>query len=181
MPARLLVVYYTRTGATRRLAGSIAAELGADVDEIVDVADRSGVLGYLRSGFQATFRRPAPIGPAVRDPASYDLVIIGTPIWNMSVSSPVRSYLDRHRGRFRKVGFFCTCGGSGADRVFAQMAEVGEAKPVATLVVRDADLESSAPAVERFAAEIVRALGATPPPPISPSPRIPPGPAATKP
>ena len=181
MKPRILVVYFTRTGHTKQVAHSIAAALEADTEEIADPTTRSGVRGYLRSGFEAAFKRPVPIGPAVHDPAQYELVIVGTPIWNMSVSSPVRSYLDRHHGNLRGVAFFCTCGGQGGERAFAQMADVCGAKPAATLIVREADVERSAPAVERFAAELRQALvSATPPPPTAPL-RVVAGPAAPKP
>jgi flavodoxin len=182
MRPRILVVYYSRTGNTKRVARTIAAALDAEIEEIVDRTRRSGVLGYLRSAFQAALQRPAPIDPAVRDPAQYDLVIVGTPIWDMSVSSPVRSYLRRHRGSLRSAAFFCTCGGRGGERAFARMADVADARPVATLIVREAEVERSAPAVDRFAAEIrgkVVSRGA--PMPVPPSPTVPAGPAATKP
>lgn len=165
MSSRVLVVYYSRTGTTKRVAGSLAATLRGDVEEIIDRTNRSGLLGYLRSGYEAARRRQSAIDRAVHDPATYDLVIIGTPIWNLSVSSPVRSYLQRHRDALRRVAFFCTCGGRGGERAFAQMAEICGAKPVATLVVRQHDLLRSTQLIARFAAEIAQALPATPPPP----------------
>jgi flavodoxin len=170
MPPRLLVVYYSRTGITKKIAGSIASTLDADLDEIVDQTKRSGLLGYLRSGFQASFQRRVPIGPAIRDPAKYDLVAIGTPVWDRALSSPVRSYLHRHRNSFHDVAFFCTCGGRGADRVFAQMTELCTSRPVATLVVLDREVDQAGPMIDRFATEIRHAIGVTSAPAIAPSP-----------
>jgi len=40
-----LVVYYSRTGNARFVAETIAAEIGADVEEVVDMKKRSGPLG----------------------------------------------------------------------------------------------------------------------------------------
>jgi flavodoxin len=153
---RILVAYYSRTGTTEKVAHALATALGADIEAIVDHTRRRGIIGYLRSGYEATLGRLVLIAPATRDPWSYDLVVVGTPIWNQCLSSPVRSYLERHE--FHKVAFFCTCGGRGSERVFAQMAEAAGHPPVATLVLRDhAPID---PGIARLAADLRRRLSA---------------------
>jgi flavodoxin len=153
---RILVVYFSRGGNTRRVAEHLATDLGADLEEIVDKTSRSGVFGYQRSGFQAFFRRLAPIAPPAHDPDAYDLIVVGTPIWDMSLSSPVRSYLRRHRSVLPTVAFFCTCIGVGSERVFRQMTEESGREPVARLVLTEHDLAVPATpiAIARFAVQI---------------------------
>ncbi|HSN30884.1 MAG TPA: hypothetical protein VLT45_31565 [Kofleriaceae bacterium] len=168
MPGRILVVHYSRSGHTKQLAEQIAQTVGADLEAIVDPTDRSGLLGYLRSGYQAARQRTVGIGPAAHDPSAYDLVVIGTPIWNMSVSPPVRSYLARELGRLPRVAFFCTCGGSGGERAFAQMARVCGKPPAATLIVREAELARSGSAIARFSHDIAEAIRSVSPPAIAP-------------
>jgi flavodoxin len=153
---RILVVYYSRSGHTRQIAHEIAAALDADLEEISDPTPRSGFFGYLRSGREAWLRRRPPIADAARDPSRYDVVVVGTPIWNASLASPVRSYLYRYGYAIRSFAFFCTCGGFAIERVFRQMAvETGQA-PVARLAVRERELANPARAalVARFAGEI---------------------------
>ncbi len=152
MKTRTLVVYFSRTGTTRHVADEIARALDADVDVIVERRSRAGILGYLRSAYEATRKRTIDIAHAARLPANYDLVIIGTPTWNASVSSPVRSYLHRYARSMHDVAFFCTCGGRGGERVIEQMTELSKA-PRATAIFRDADVESGAAstAIEHFA------------------------------
>ncbi len=168
MPGRILVVYYSRSGHTKQIAQQIAQTLGADIEAIVDPTDRSGLLGYLRSGYQAYRERTVEIGPAVHDPSAYDLVVIGTPIWNMAVSPPVRSYVSRELGRLPAVAFFCTCGGRGGERAFAQMARVCGKGPAATLIVREAELARSAGAIARFSHDLAEAILPIAPHPIAP-------------
>ncbi len=158
MPARILVIYYSRTGHTKRIAEEIAKAAGGDLEAITDPSDRSGILGYLRSAYQAFRQRSVEIGPAAHDPSSYDLVVIGTPIWNMSVSPPVRSYLQREKDRLPTVAFFCTCGGSGGERAFTQMTRECGKSPATTLIVREAELDRSAAAVARFLTDLDAAL-----------------------
>jgi len=170
MPERILVVYYTRTGTTQQLARWIAAAVDADLERIVDLRKRTGMLGYLRSGWEAGMRRVVPIEPPVRDPTQYDLVVIGTPIWAESVASPVRSYLETHRNELRTVAFFCTCGGRGDARVFAQMEQLCGVKPISTLTVRESMIEDCARSVEKFAAAISRRAPGAPAPFVAPPP-----------
>ena len=157
---RTLVVYFSRTGHTRTVARQIAERLGADLEEINDPTNRSGLLGYQWSGFQAFFKRIPDIAPAVHDPRQYDLVVIGTPIWDMSVSAPVRAYLRRYRAVLPKVAFVCTCGGAGSDRAFAQMTKECGQSPVATMVLTERELTTPAVplAIARFIAHVRAAL-----------------------
>jgi len=74
----LLVVFYSRTGTTKKVAEAIATKLGCDIEEIIDTKSRRGLLGFLRSGLEATLKRLTTIEEIKNDPASYDVVIIGT-------------------------------------------------------------------------------------------------------
>lgn len=137
---KALLVYYSRTGTTHLVAEAIAAALPCDVEGIVDTRNRHGILGYLRAGFDAGFRRLTTLKPTQYDPADYDLVIVGTPVWNASVSAPVRTYLTMHKGRLKSVAFFCTFGGSGSRRAFRQMAETCGVRPLDLLDIREAEV-----------------------------------------
>lgn len=161
--ARILVVYYSRSGTTREVAVQLCARLGADLEEITDPTPREGVLGFLRSACEAQRRRMPPIGRTRNDPADYDLVVVGTPVWASSLASPVRAYLRRHRGILRKVAFFCTCGGSGSHGALAQMQEESEREPVVRMQLRQDDVGtvSAEASIERFV-ERVRAATARP-------------------
>lgn len=139
---KTLIVYHSRTGNTRHVAQALARRLDADLDEIRIVQPMGGALGYAACAIGAI----AGLTPALRsmrkDPAGYDLVVIGTPVWFWNLSSPVRSWLARHRRLRGRVAFFCTMGGSGAPRVFAAMAELLRKQPVATLALTDAQIEA---------------------------------------
>ena len=63
------------------------------------------------------------------DPRPYNLVVIETPVWAWSVSSPVRADLAANRGRLPDVAFFCTMGSRGSDRAFEEMQAVSRKAP----------------------------------------------------
>ena len=147
-----LVVFYSRTGTTRKVAQNIARGLGADFEEIREATDRRGVLGYIRSAFEAIYDRWVPIDSLTRDATQYDLVVVGTPVWNASLCAPARAFLAANAHRLPKVAFFVTEGGRGARRVFGQMAEVVGAQPIATaaFMQRDVDHGRDAEAIASF-------------------------------
>jgi flavodoxin len=82
------VVFYSRDGATRKAAQAIAEALQCDIEEIIDTRKRHGFIGYMRSGFEAKFKKLTVLEETKKDPTTYDLIIVGTPIWASSVSSP---------------------------------------------------------------------------------------------
>ena len=66
--------------------------------------------------------------------------MIGTPVWNWSLAAPVRTYALRHARAMKQVAFFCTEGGSGDRRVFAELERICGRPPLATIVVKESDL-----------------------------------------
>ena len=149
----ILVVCYSRTGATRKLAEAIALAMHADLEEIVETrGSRAGIFGYLRSLLDTAQRRAAPIEPSRKAPSSYRLVIVGSPVWAGSISSPVRSYLSANRERLNAIAFFGTYGGRGSESMFAQMQVLVGKTPRACCAVKAADVASGAysAAVRRF-------------------------------
>jgi len=135
---KILVVYYSRTGITKKLALYLADKLSCDIEEIFSAVDRRGAKGWALSGQEATEKTLTDIKPTVKNPADYDLIIIGTPIWSFNVASPVRTYLSQNKDKFKKVAFFCTEAGVGHQRAFKEMATLYGQQPVATLVLKSA-------------------------------------------
>jgi len=130
---KALVVYYSRTGTTRRVAEAIAGMLACRVEEVTDTKARAGVLGFVVGGKDAWLRRLTAIGPLTSDPADYELVLIGTPVWAWTMSPAIRTYITQQRGRLPVVAFFATAGGTGIRRTFRQMAELCGKQPRAVL------------------------------------------------
>lgn len=139
---KTLVIYFSRTGHTQKIAEAIAANYGSDIEQIREVNDRFGVSKYLAAGRDAIFKRLGSIQPTDKDPAQYDLIILGTPIWAWNVTPPMRAYIAGHKSKLNQVAFFCTEGGAGGKRAFRQMADLIGKQPVATLEVTESDLKT---------------------------------------
>ena len=137
---KILVVFYSRSGTTRMVAEALAAELKCDAEEIVATKSRAGFVGIMRSLIEAMQKRPAQIATARFNPSSYDLVVIGTPVWAWSVSSPIRAYLIDNNKNFPQVAFFCTLRNRGDEATFAQMQDLAGKMPRARVAFRTADV-----------------------------------------
>lgn len=136
---KILVAFYSRTGTTKKAAEQIAKLLRADIEEIIDTRNRKGIWGWLTAGRDAARKRLTELKKIKKNPANYELVVVGTPIWSFTVSAPTRTYLTQNK--FKRLAFFCTMGGSGAERAFSEMEAVSK-KPVAVLALRQRDVDS---------------------------------------
>ncbi len=134
---KTLVVYYSLTGATRKIARELARVLHADLEEIESRKSYAGFFGFLRGGRDSWRGHLAPIAPANRIPANYDLVILGGPLWAGHLAPPLRRYARDHKGEFKKAGFFLTHGGSQPARAFAELEALIGVKPVATMAIQN--------------------------------------------
>ena len=151
-----LIVYFSRTGHTKKVGDELAKALPGDVEEIVDTVNRAGPVGWLMSGREGGGRKLAKIVPAKKDASQYDIVVVGTPIWAGNMSSPVRTYLTENKAKFKSVAFYCTEGSKGSEKAFAEMEEIAGKKPKATLAINMADIKTGADGekVKKFAADL---------------------------
>ncbi|HHF09558.1 flavodoxin [Thermococci archaeon] len=138
---KALVVYFSRTGNTKKIAESIAEELGCDIEEIVDTKNRSGALGFMRSGKDAMRKSLTKIKDVKCDPSEYDLAIIGTPVWARRLSTPVRTFIHQYTNQLSKVAFFATHRGDDAQNAFIDMEELCGKKPVTVMSFRDKEVK----------------------------------------
>lgn len=106
-----LVVYYSRTGNAKFAAETIAATIGADLQEVVDLKKRSGPLGFLSGGKDATQGKETQIGETKWSPKDYDLIILGTPVWSSAPTPAIRTYINQTDLSGKKVALFFTAGG----------------------------------------------------------------------
>lgn len=153
---KTLVVYYSLTNHTHQVAQLIAQGVGANVERILDVQNREGFFGYLRSGRESMLKRAGQIQPVKEDPSAYDLTILGAPVWSWNLSPPMRGYVMAEKNKFKRVAFFCTEGGSGGARLFRQLEMLCGKTPVGTLEVTEGELRSGtyASKVEQFIRKI---------------------------
>ncbi len=141
---KALVVYYSRSGNTREVAQSIAQEMQCDIEEIHDTQKRSGIIGWIKSAYQANRGKLTTIKPLEKDPSDYDLVVVGTPIWAGFPAVPVKTYLIENKDKFKDVAFFATYGGSGFPKTVRTMAEASGKEPLQKLGIKVDEIKNKA-------------------------------------
>lgn len=139
-----LIVYYSRTGTTETVARALGQMVGFDVEKIEDNRDRSGPIGYLKSGWEAFREKRPEIEDMDEDVEEYDIIVIGTPVWAQGPSSPVRTFLYHHREvlKDKKLVFLCTLGGSGAEKTFKEMKNICKKDPMTVLPLKKKEVDS---------------------------------------
>jgi flavodoxin len=165
MSPRILVVFYSMTGTTRALANEIRDAAFGHLEEILEPRTRTGLFGVVRALFDGLTRREPTIEPSQRDPALYDLVLLGGPVWAGRMAAPVRTYARRYGSRASRIAFFCTQGGGDAAPAFADIAALCAREPVAVLAVPAASV-----AAEMHEAEVRDFVARALPPVVAKAP-----------
>lgn len=113
---QVMITYYSLTGNTKSIADKIRKKTRSDMFEIQTVktypTDYSALSEEakreLQSGDLPALKKSPP------DLSSYDLILVGSPVWWHTVSAPVMSFLDRRTSQVRRLEpFVPTREGSG--------------------------------------------------------------------
>ncbi len=150
---KVLVVFYSRTGNTRKAAEVIAKRLNADLERIIEKGvDRRGFLGYMGAVKDAMSGNRVETEPFKRNPEAYDLVVIGTPIWLWNMTPAIRIYLLEMKGKLRKtkVAFFTTSSTTGPEKIVQKMEKVAGVKAVNWTGFIDNDMKDEKTATEKL-------------------------------
>lgn len=139
-----LIAFYTRTGNTKKVAEMIAERLNSEIEQIVDTTKRGGLWGWLKSGYHATMKKMTEIEELNKDPSSYDLVILGSPVWNKRMTPAIRTYITNNKDKFNRIALFCSAGGRGVQEMLESMAELCEKEPIAMKGFSQKDVKENA-------------------------------------
>jgi flavodoxin len=118
-----LVAFYSRTNTTRKLAEIIAESVDGDIEEIVPKVNYQGKIGYVRGGKDALQEKVIDLEDLKHDPADYDVVYLGCPVWAGKAANPLISYIKQNEGKLDNVKFFVTAGSTGFEGTLKQLEE----------------------------------------------------------
>lgn len=158
--AKILVISYSLSGTTKRVAEQLADMLEAERRDIVDARPRRGRLRHMVAGFEAIAKGL----PSIRidcEPTDYELVVVGSPVWGRTMASPVRTFLFQYGLRLNRAAVFCTMGRFGAKPALDEMRALCHSPAAPTFSARQRDVRKQRHlgALREFATEVQRSVG----------------------
>jgi hypothetical protein len=102
---RMLIVYYSRTGNTRKVLQELAAMLGADLAEVH--RDRYPPAIFWQPATASRESCPTSNFPS-RGEQHCDLVLVGGPLWVGRPALPIRAFLAMRKWPFARTALFLT-------------------------------------------------------------------------
>lgn len=140
--SKVLVAYFSRSGNTRVIAGTIQRALGTHLFEIRPA--RPYPEDYEQTVEQARQERDRGLEPplaATTDIAAYETVFLGFPIWGETAPPVVRSFLKAHDLGGKTVRPFITHGGYGLGNSLAVLTQHAPRARIEMPLVMEADQE----------------------------------------
>ena len=119
---KILVAYFSCTGTTEKAASAIARAVDGDLYRIVPAvaytpADLDWTDESSRSSKEMADENSRPaLGGGSLDPAEYDAVFLGYPIWWDACPRAVNTFLEKYDFSGKTVIPFATSGGSGIEK-----------------------------------------------------------------
>jgi hypothetical protein len=142
---RTLVLYYSNTGNTQKVAEVLARELGGELGEIT-CGRYLRWYGPLAMAWDIFTRGRPPIDAVIPPDARYDLIVVGGPVWAAHAAPPVMSFLASHKPGAERFGLFVTCRGtspgSPPEPAIADMKSVAPGPVDGTAIFRAREITS---------------------------------------
>ena len=152
-PSRAVIIYYSRTGNTARLADRIANLTGADVIRLEVrepyASDYGAMTDIARREVRTDARRE--LATVIPDLSVYDTIFLGTPYWWGGASVPVNTFLQDHALAGKTVFPFVTSASSSPDGAVAVMKRrAPKARFMPVFHATDDSLEASVTLLSRW-------------------------------
>ncbi|MFA6215113.1 MAG: flavodoxin [Patescibacteria group bacterium] len=112
---KAIVIYYSLTGNTKFIAEQIAQKSGAEILALKPEKDfKAGhnLVTILWGGRQSMTKVKPKLLPLTKNPADYDLIFLGTPVWAFTFAPAVRSFLAENKIKDKKIALFLCHGGT---------------------------------------------------------------------
>lgn len=140
--SNILIVYYSFSKNTQKLANEIARQTGGDIRELIP--QKAYSFNYNTAAKDARNEIMCGFCPELKsgnEPIDgYDTVFIGTPNWFKTLTPPVLTFLRKHDFSGKTVIPFCTHGGGGFGEIEKEITkECSNSKILPGIAVSDGD------------------------------------------
>lgn len=103
-----LIVFYSLTEYTKKMAEYIKKKTDADILEIKPVKEckKRGIKKLFFGGMQVVMRKKPPLKKYEINLEDYDCLILGSPIWVGTFTPPIRTFMTENKIKNKKVALF---------------------------------------------------------------------------
>ncbi|MGL5434521.1 MAG: flavodoxin family protein [Lachnospiraceae bacterium] len=123
---KTLILYYSYTGSSRKLAQSISTEINADLAEVETVKNPGTVNAYVVGSLAAMRHKITDIKPINVTFDEYDKIILIAPIWAGSPAPAFNSALKRlPKEKSLELYFVSASGKSNKDKISSFLSNNG--------------------------------------------------------
>lgn len=152
MSGKTLIVCYSNTGTSRRVADLLSGKFQWPRGEVSEARSRAGTVGTLRCVMDSLLRRHPSIRYEGPDPRGFETVVLIAPIWLAELAGPMRSFVRDHAAGLKRVAVISVMGGQGATNAFAEIDRILGRPPIlsTSFTARAVDDGSYASALEAF-------------------------------
>jgi flavodoxin len=115
---KICIIYHSYSGITRGIAERLKASCGGDLLEVKPRKDYNTLTAYTLGCRKAMNREADPVYPDSIDVSSYDLIVIGTPVWAWKATPVTNGAIAALKGcEGKSAVIFVTCGGKPGETV----------------------------------------------------------------
>jgi len=119
MSKKYLIIYFSRTERTKKVAEYLQNQLNADYEEIVDKKSYKGVIGYIKGIFKA--KSYTEICATRYNPSYYDELIIMSPVWAGTFAPAIRTYIRKNSDNIKLASLITTASTSNCNGAKKEM------------------------------------------------------------
>ena len=128
---KILTVYYSTGGNTKTVAQNLNSIVGGDIKEIQLLEQYPNNIFKMSKLIRKQMKEDYLPKINNIDISNYDVIFVGSPIWNFSMSLPVKSFLkDNNFENKILIPFFTYSGGANKNNVFNNIKDLTNAKDI---------------------------------------------------
>ncbi|ABY95239.1 flavodoxin [Thermoanaerobacter brockii subsp. lactiethylicus] len=126
MAKQILIVYFTWSGNTCKIANLIHKEIGGTIFEIQPEVpypnSYNATVEQAKKEIQAGYK--PPLKTKIDHIESYDIIFVGSPNWWSTIAPPVATFLSEYDLSGKTIVPFCTHGGGGKGRMIRDIVKL---------------------------------------------------------
>ena len=128
---KILTVYYSNGGHTKSVAENLYSVVGGDIKEIELLEKYPDNIFEMSKIVRKQMKEGYSPKIADIDISEYDVIFVGSPIWNFSMSLPVKSFFKNNNFEEKIIiPFFTYSGGAGKNKLFGEVKYLTNANDV---------------------------------------------------